>query len=134
MGRLGAARPPIVGCATKGAEIIAGSVTLNGASSPTAATHVGQGFTVTRKGTGQLLVTLDCSYQQILYVDVSLRQATAGNDVAFVLNASNPPSTGTLRAAATFEVETQSVAGTAGDLTGLVLGLFVIATKLPKNT
>lgn len=134
MGKLASARYPLGGGASKGMEFIAGSVTLNGGSSPTAATHVGQGFTVTRKGAGQLLITLDVAYNQVLFLDISLRQATGGNDVAYVLNASNPPDPGDVRAFATFEVETQTVAGTAGDLTGLVLGLFAVVTKLPKNT
>lgn len=134
MGRLAANRYPLVGLPTKGAELVVGRVTLNGGSSPTAATHVGQGFTVTRKGSGQLLVTLDCSYTQVLVADAWLWQATGGNDVAYVLNASNPPSTGTLRSPATFEVETQSAAGTAADLTGLALCFMCVATKLPKNT
>lgn len=133
MGRLAASRYPVVGTPTKGAELVFGRVTLNGGASPTAASHVGQGFTVTRKGAGQLLVTLDSSYQQILFADCALWQATGGNDVAYVLNASNAPSAGTLRSSATFEIETQTAAGTAGDLTGLVLCIWFVATKLPKN-
>lgn len=132
MSRLAATRFPLAGCADQGLEIIAGTVTLNGGSSPTAASHVGKGFTVTRKGAGQLLVTLDSAYARILYIGPpSLRQATAGNDAAFIIDASNAPDAGDFDSRATFEIETQSIDGTAADLTGLELGIFCIATRIP---
>lgn len=95
---------------------IYGRMTTAGAAAPTKVVP-GVGWTATRSAAGNILVTLDQAYKKILHVDAQLIGATANTKIAKVIALSD----GGVHTGASFTIETQSVAGTAADQTGIDL-------------
>ncbi len=87
-----------------------GSFTCNGAAAATSPKAAG--YSVRRTGTGTYVVTFDRPFRALVSCNVTLQQATAGNDCAFLVSST----LGSASAGATLTIETQSVAGTAANL------------------
>lgn len=102
---------------TPGTVHVCGNFTANGGSSPTVFSS--GPFTVTRTGSGALSVTLKENMSEFLSGDVQVLDVAAGTKQAFILAASI--SVGTNTTNASFTICTQTVAGTQGDLTGVVI-------------
>ncbi len=102
---------------------VAGNFTCNGASNPTVFSK--GPFAVARTGAGQLTLTLKENVSEILAVVYGVQGATANND-AFVTTST---SIGTAAAGATVVIESQTAAGTAGDLTGIICHFIVVYRK-----
>lgn len=107
-----------------GSIYIAGNFTTNGASNPTVFSN--GPFTVTRSAAGEITITLKENFSEILACIPKIGPtATANNDAVY-------PKTynvGTQILAASVVLETQTVAGTAGDLTGIPISFIIIARK-----
>jgi hypothetical protein len=104
---------------------VTGSFTTAGASSPTV--RSAGPWTVTRTGAGQLLVTLTETFVEFLGGDAGIWGSTGNNNKAAIL--STGLSVGSNSAPASFVIETQTVPGTAGDLTGPIVSFDIVYRK-----
>lgn len=103
---------------------ISGRFTSAGAASPTVKSS--GPWSVVRSAAGQYTVTLTEPVAEILAGDAALWTATANANVAKILLT---PSIGTSAVPASFVIETQSVAGTAADLTGPIVCFDIVLRK-----
>ncbi len=98
-----------------------GSFTCNGAGAATSCK--GKGYSIAKIGTGRYRITLNKRFAEFTGLGLHITQATAGNDAAYIDHSTL--SLGDVRTPASFVIETQSVAGTAADLTGMVVSFDV---------
>lgn len=103
-----------------------GNFTTNGASSPTVFSS-GQ-FSVVRTGAGALRINLKTNLSEILAVQLSIEGATANNDNV-ITTARSVADTTNNSGNASVTLETQTVAGTAGDLTGIIVHFSIVGRK-----
>lgn len=98
--------------ASYGVRNTQGKFTTNNTTDPVATNNTGQGFTVTRIGVGRFRITFARSFRQFLGASASPVSTTRQcATVAYT--------TGTVRNAATVDIEVQSALGTAVETTGL---------------
>lgn len=99
---------------------MSGKFTTAGAAAPTV--YSTGPWTITYTATGTYLVTFAETFNELLYAVAHLSDATASTKRCFVLSASTTPTAGASpNTPASFSIETQSIAGTAADLTGPVV-------------
>jgi hypothetical protein len=104
---------------------VSGNFTTAGGVTPTVKSS--GPFSVTRTGAGTLVVTLTEPCVEFLSIDASLLGVSGNTQFAKVL--STGQSVGNSSTPASFTIETQSVAGTAGDLTGPIISFYVAYRK-----
>lgn len=124
-----AARFPHKGSPNKNLERVVGQFETDGDAVPVNCR--GAGYTVHHNGTGLYTVTLDKRYRYIM-PRAGLSQASNGNDCAFVVPSSI--SAGSATANASFDICTQSSAGTAADIDGPLVWFDVECSPLPSPT
>lgn len=102
-----------------------GNFVTNGGSNPT--TFSKGPFTVTRSAAGEITITLKENVVEFLSIipKIGGPAATANNDAVFCKSSS----VGTQSANATIVLETQTIAGTAGDLTGIGIHFHIAYRK-----
>lgn len=98
--------------------------TCNGTGAPTVSSGP---LTVTRTGVGTYAVTFATSFVEVLGISVDPWGATGSTVRAVPIAASVTP--GALNTPASFNIETQSAAGTKADLTGAVISVDVAFRK-----
>ena|SRR5690349_3609803 len=103
---------------------VAGSFTTNGASNPT--TFSNGPFVATRSAAGEITITLKENVVEFLSVIPKIGPAaTANNDAVYMKSSS----VGTQSTNASVVLETQTAAGTAGDLTGIGIQFLIVYRK-----
>jgi hypothetical protein len=112
---------------TPGAIRVCGNFTTAGAAQPTVFSS--GPFTVARTATGVFVVTFKEQFTEFLFGEAKLMDATGSAKTCYIRSGANAPSVGTASANATITIETQSVAGTVGDLTGPIVCFNVIWRK-----
>lgn len=105
---------------TPGTIHVSGNFTTAGAAVP--AVFSSGPFVVTKVGTGLYRVTFKEQFNEFLSGDTQMLDATASAKTCYIRNdTTHAPNVGTANANAYIEIETQSVAGTAADLTGPIV-------------
>ena len=82
-------------------------------------------FSVARTAAGTYVVTFKESYNEFLSGDCQLLDATGSSKGCYIRSGASAPNPGTASQNATITIETQSVAGTAADLTGPIVSFDV---------
>lgn len=109
---------------TPGTIHLCGTFTTAGAAAPTVFSS--GPFAVTKVGTGLYRVTFKENFNEFLSGDAQLLDATASSKTCFLRNdTTHAPNIGSNVANAYIEIETQSTAGTAADLTGPIVSFDV---------
>ncbi len=117
---------PLGACKSPGAAVYVGQFVTNGASAPTLIE--GQGFTVSAPATGLYTVTLtDGPVAGVYFANAGLEPATAAASTSRAMIAS----TAAITTAGTFQILTQSTAGTDADL---AVGSSVNFLLIVRNT
>jgi hypothetical protein len=99
---------------------ICGNFTTAGAAAPTVFSN--GPFAVTKVGTGLYRVTFKEQFTEFLSGDTQMLDATASAKTCYIRNdTTHAPNVGTANTNAYIEIETQSTAGTAADLTGPIV-------------
>jgi hypothetical protein len=117
--------PSPVRSPTRGLHLICGRMTTAGASAPTPVKPA-VGWTATRSAAGNILVTLDQAYKQVLHAEAHLIGATGNTKGAKIIATTN----GGVRSGASFTIETQNTSGTAADQTGIDLTFACYAAQV----
>lgn len=113
-----------------GVVVVEGNFTTNGGSSPTVKSN--GPWSVVRTGAGALRINLNENVSEILSVTFGIEGATGNND-AVITTAKSVGDTTNNSGNASVTIETQTVAGTAGDLTGIIVH-FRISMRKGANT
>lgn len=112
---------------TPGCIRICGNFTTAGAANPTVFSS--GPFSVARSIAGVLIVTFKEQFSEFLFGEAKLMDATGSSKTCYIRSGANAPFIGSASANANITIETQSVAGTIGDLTGPIVCFNVIWRK-----
>ena len=104
---------------TPGTVHVCGNFTTAGAASPTVFSS--GPFSVARTGSGTYVVTFKENFNEFLSGDCRILDATGSTKVAYIRSGASAPNPGTGTTNASITIETQTVAGTIGDLTGPII-------------